>query len=55
MKYWQVYIVSAGGVKYEHMSFETEKEAVEYCNDCHWEWADENCFVWDLEIEEVLS
>lgn len=43
----------AMSVRYDFITDLTEEEAVEICNHYNWEWADENTFVWDLEIEEM--
>lgn len=48
---YNVYI-STGffGVKHLLVSFPTEEEALNFCNENNWEYIDENGFQWDLEI-----
>lgn len=45
-----MYIVykKAGKVRREVAEFETEVEAIEFCEAWNWEMMDENEFVWDL-------
>lgn len=45
-------MMQAGKVRHEFMTFKTKEEAVHFCKENHWEWADENEFVWDLYIDE---
>lgn len=47
----EVYMV-AGSVRYVFATFNSEMEAVEFCDHNDWEWYDENCFRWSLEIED---
>ena len=42
----------ACSVKYLIAEFETEQEAVEFCEAYDWEIKDENEFVWDMYIDE---
>lgn len=48
---YNVYI-STGFFGVEHLlaSFNTEEEAVTFCNENNWEYIDENGFQWHLEI-----
>lgn len=47
--------VSAGGVKKTLLSFDTKKEADDFCERLGWKWADaESGFVWALEIEKEV-
>ena len=51
IKMVEVYMV-AGSVRYVFATFNSEMEAVEFCDHNDWEWYDENCFRWSLEIED---
>ena len=42
----------AGKVRYDIADFETEEEAIEFCEAWDWEMMDENTFVWDLDYYE---
>ena len=42
----------ASTVRYEIADFDTEEEAIEFCEMWDWEMMDENCFVWDLDYYE---
>lgn len=44
---------SGGGTDRLYMSELTFKEANEICEAMNWEFVDENCFVWDLSIEDM--
>ena len=44
---------SGGGTDRIYMSELTFKEANEICESMNWEFVDENCFVWDLSIEDM--
>jgi hypothetical protein len=50
---FEVYKESSGGVKRYVTEFDTEEEAVEFCDSMDWEYVDENRFVWDLDYREV--
>ena len=39
------------GVKHLLTSFNTEEEAVDFCEKNNWEYTDENGFQWGLEIK----
>lgn len=43
---------SGGGTTYNYMSGLSWKDANEICDNMNWEFCDENCFVWSLDIEE---
>lgn len=49
-----MYIVykHASTVRREVAEFETEEEAIEFCEAWNWEMMDENTFVWDLYYDE---
>lgn len=49
--YYRV-VIKSGSTKEDLFAFETENEAIQWCNDNHWEWMDENEFVWECDIEE---
>ncbi len=51
MRVYQTYIES-GSVKHKLFTFETEAEALEFCEENRWCWFDENEFEWSLSIEE---
>lgn len=46
-----VYIKSEFGVKREHITFETEEEALNYCRNLGWQLTDINGFVWKMWYE----
>lgn len=50
--YYQV-VATSRNIGFVLVSFLTQREAYQFCKSNNWEWADENCFVWDLDIEEV--
>lgn len=50
---WVVYINSDGGTRRELVSFDTEQEAKDFCEDNDWRWVDENRFEWTLDYEDV--
>lgn len=33
-------------------SFESEQEALAFCMNMDWVYVDDNCFEWDLDVEE---
>ena len=49
---YKVYLESGHGTRYEFISFDTEVEAVEFCDRNCWSWFDENEFEWNLAIRE---
>lgn len=42
----------AGTVKHDIIGFNNEDQAISFCEKNDWRLLDENCFEWDLEIEE---
>ncbi len=46
-------MMEAMSVSYEMAEFETEQEAIDFCEAYGWEVKDENEFVWGMTIEEV--
>lgn len=48
---YKVYM-RAMSVEYLMAEFETEQEAVDFCEAYGWEVKDENEFVWDMDIDE---
>ncbi len=48
-----VYMESPGGVRHTLTEFDTEVEAMRFCDIHHWSWLDENRFEWDLDYKEV--
>lgn len=49
---YQVY-QSAQTQKKTIFETESEQEAIKFCEDHHWKWADENNFIWDLEYKKL--
>lgn len=50
---WQIMMVSEGGTRQPYMGgFNSQEDAEVTCEDMNWEYADENHFVWSLEICE---
>lgn len=47
-----VMMSSGGGTVRPFATFESEEEAIRFVNDNHFEWEDENGFVWELFVEE---
>lgn len=45
-------IIRCHMVKHDLMSGLSFKEAQEMCEQYDWTWIDENCFAWDMEIED---
>lgn len=50
---YEVYIYSGGGVQKHFTDCETEQEALDFCESYNYEWADENCFVWNMDYREI--
>ena len=45
----------SGRVKHDMMGFNNQEDAVRFAELYDWEVVDENCFVWDIEIDEVIG
>ena len=50
---YEVYIYSCGGTRKHFVDCETEKAAIEFCEDYNYEWMDEHGFVWNMDYREV--
>ena len=46
---------NSNATKVDIADFDTKQEAVDFCDYYGWEVVDENCFVWDLTIEETAG
>ena len=54
LEQWLVYKISPNGrCRLCIAEFETEKEAVDFCDDYGWEMTDKNGFAWYLEYEQA--
>ena len=45
--------MESGSVKHPLTQFETEEEAVRFCEENNWAWIDSNNFEWGLDYREV--
>ena len=46
-------VIEAQVAKRVLTSFDTEAEAISFCEEYGWCWEDENGFVWDMDYREV--
>lgn len=46
-------IIISIGINHTLFNVETEKEAMNFCEENNWKWIDENKFTWNLDYEEV--
>lgn len=53
MQEYGVFMESGNGTRHLLISYDNINDAVDFCNMYHWEWLDENNFLWKLMIDDA--